>query len=88
FVALGNPHFSFDECERLATLCECLAKHPDVKVLVTCNRTTFERASAANFAELVIIVSTDFGMTGSASVHKHASVTNSTPKPDNLPTRF
>ncbi|TCA30450.1 DUF521 domain-containing protein [Rhizobium leguminosarum bv. viciae] len=58
FVALGNPHFSFDECARLAALCEGLAKHPDVRVLVTCNRATFERASAANLVGKL----SDFGV--------------------------
>ncbi|MGO8557726.1 aconitase X, partial [Rhizobium ruizarguesonis] len=58
FVALCNPHFSFDECERLAALCEGLAKHPDFKVLVTYNRATFERASNANLVGKL----SDFGV--------------------------
>lgn len=45
-VAFGNPHFSFDECERLAALCEGRTKHPDVSVLVTCNRATYDTASS------------------------------------------
>ncbi|MHC2572279.1 aconitase X [Rhizobium leguminosarum] len=46
-VALGNPHFSFDEIGKLASLCRGTKKHPDVHVLVTCNRDTFLRASEA-----------------------------------------
>lgn len=50
-VAFGNPHFSFDECERLSSLCENRTKHPDVRVLVTCNRATFERVSSTKLIE-------------------------------------
>lgn len=49
-VALGNPHFSFTECARLAGLCRGRTKHPDVAVVVTCGRAIFERARAAGLA--------------------------------------
>ncbi|WP_262273669.1 cis-3-hydroxy-L-proline dehydratase [Microvirga yunnanensis] len=46
-VSLGNPHFSFSECERLATLCRGRTKHKDVAVVVTCARATHDRAREA-----------------------------------------
>jgi predicted aconitase/predicted aconitase with swiveling domain len=39
-VSLGNPHFSFSECENLAALCRGRKKHEDVTVIVTCARAT------------------------------------------------
>jgi predicted aconitase len=45
-VSFGNPHFSLSEIERLASLCRGRSKHPDVAVIVTTGRSTFERASA------------------------------------------
>ena len=46
-VSLGNPHFSFQECERLATLVRDRTKHQDMKVVVTCGRNTHDRARRA-----------------------------------------
>lgn len=43
-VSLGNPHFSFRECEALAALCRGRMKHPDVAIIVTCGRATQEKA--------------------------------------------
>lgn len=57
-VALGNPHFSFEECETLAELCHGRIKHPSVQVQLTCNRHIHARASEA---ELVRRLS-DFGV--------------------------
>ena len=46
-VSLGNPHFSFSECEKLAVLCRGRTKHKDVTVVVTCGRATHARAREA-----------------------------------------
>nr|WP_244510438.1 aconitase X [Microvirga guangxiensis] len=43
-VSLGNPHFSFRECETLAALCQGRTKHEDVTVVVTCGRATHDKA--------------------------------------------
>jgi predicted aconitase/predicted aconitase with swiveling domain len=43
-VSLGNPHFSFQECEKLAALCRGRTKHDDVTMVVTCGRATHEKA--------------------------------------------
>jgi predicted aconitase/predicted aconitase with swiveling domain len=40
-VSLGNPHFSEAEFERLASLCLCRKRHPEVAMVVTCGRTTY-----------------------------------------------
>lgn len=37
-ISLGNPHFSFAEIQKLASLCQGREKHPDVAVVVTCGR--------------------------------------------------
>lgn len=49
-VALGNPHFSVEECEALATLCASRTKHPDVAVTVTLSRATHARIVEAGIA--------------------------------------
>ncbi len=49
-VSLGNPHFSFEECERLAALCRGRRKHADVTVVVTCGRATHERVRDTGIA--------------------------------------
>jgi predicted aconitase/predicted aconitase with swiveling domain len=46
-VALGNPHFSAEECAALAHLCSGLGKHPQVAVLITTSRHVLEQAHAA-----------------------------------------
>jgi hypothetical protein len=46
-VSLGNPHFSFDECEKLAALCRGRTKHEAVTIIVTCGRATQDRAREA-----------------------------------------
>lgn len=52
-VSLGNPHFSFREIEKLAFLCAGRKKHPDVSVIVTCGRSTHDKANDAGLiAEL------------------------------------
>lgn len=48
-VALGSPHFSYQEFERLAVLVEDKQRHPDVEVLVTSNRFTRDRVQKAPF---------------------------------------
>ena len=52
-VALGNPHFSLTECERLAALCEGREKAADVTVTVTLGREVYDSAQAAGFVERV-----------------------------------
>ncbi|GAC1039974.1 aconitase family protein [Pseudomonas sp. No.117] len=37
-VALGNPHFSAEECQRLAELCQGRRKHPAVALVITLGR--------------------------------------------------
>jgi predicted aconitase/predicted aconitase with swiveling domain len=46
-VSLGNPHFSLNECEALAALCQGRTKHEDVALVVTCGRDTYEKAQTA-----------------------------------------
>lgn len=46
-VSLGNPHFSFSECARLAALCAGRRKHPGVALVVACGRAIHERARQA-----------------------------------------
>jgi predicted aconitase/predicted aconitase with swiveling domain len=46
-VSLGNPHFSFSECEKLAALCRGRTKHKDVTVVVTCGRATHDKIREA-----------------------------------------
>jgi predicted aconitase len=48
-VSLGNPHFSFSECEKLAALCSSRTKHKDVTVVVTCGRATHDKIREAGF---------------------------------------
>ena len=43
-VALGNPHFSAEECRTLARLCAGRRKRADVAVVVTMGRAEHERA--------------------------------------------
>ncbi len=49
-VALGNPHFSLDECQALANLCADRTKHADVAVTVTLSRATHARIVEAGIA--------------------------------------
>ncbi|MBO3759960.1 aconitase family protein [Ciceribacter sp. L1K22] len=52
-VALGNPHFSFEECKALAALCRGRVKHPDVALTLTVSRSTYDRiVEAGIYAEL------------------------------------
>lgn len=43
-VSLGNPHFSLNECARLAALVRGRTKSVDVAVIVTCGRAVHEAA--------------------------------------------
>ncbi len=49
-VALGNPHFSFDECAAVAKLCAGRTKHADVALTVTLSRATHARIVEAGIA--------------------------------------
>lgn len=46
-VSLGNPHFSLDECRRLAELTRGRRRAAHVAVVVTCGRAIHEAATAA-----------------------------------------
>ncbi|GEO19046.1 cis-3-hydroxy-L-proline dehydratase [Microvirga aerophila] len=46
-VSLGNPHFSLEECARLAALVRGRTKSADVAVIVTCGRAVHEAAFQA-----------------------------------------
>jgi predicted aconitase/predicted aconitase with swiveling domain len=50
-VSLGNPHFSLDECARLAALVRGRTKSANVAVVVTCGRAVHEAASRAGHIE-------------------------------------
>ena len=52
-VCLGNPHFSVEECSRLATLCSGRKKDPNVKVMVTLGRAVFEKSNACGAIKLL-----------------------------------
>ncbi|MXS21820.1 aconitase X [Pseudomonas oryzihabitans] len=52
-VALGNPHFSAEECQRLAELCRGRYKHPGVALVITLGRDVREAAGRnGSLAEL------------------------------------
>ncbi|SSC72660.1 unnamed protein product [Ciceribacter sp. T2.26MG-112.2] len=57
-VALGNPHFSFNECQALARLCAGRTKHADVALTVTLSRATHARIVEAGIATAL----EDFGI--------------------------
>lgn len=48
-VALGNPHFSLNECARLAELCRGRHKHAQTAVVLTCGRSIHAQAEAAGY---------------------------------------
>lgn len=52
-VSLGNPHFSLTECAALADLCDGRRIADGVRLVVTCGRDVFERATAAGFVARV-----------------------------------
>ena len=49
-VALGNPHFSFDECAELAALIAGERRHDDVRLIVTMGRAVLAQAQSAGHA--------------------------------------
>jgi cis-L-3-hydroxyproline dehydratase len=51
-VSLGNPHFSLEECARLAALVRGRIKSPNVAVVVTCGRAVHEAATQAGHVEV------------------------------------
>ena len=57
-VALGNPHFSAEECRRLAELCRGRHRHPEVAVVITLGREV--RAAAERSGALAELA--DFGV--------------------------
>ncbi|KAK3185953.1 hypothetical protein K4F52_005176 [Lecanicillium sp. MT-2017a] len=50
-IALGNPHFSIQEFERLATLCNGKIKHEDVSFMVTTSRDIYQKALRAGYLD-------------------------------------
>lgn len=46
-VSLGNPHFSPEECAKLAALVAGRTRSPEVEVVVTCGRAVHEAAARA-----------------------------------------
>ncbi|MDH4555652.1 DUF521 domain-containing protein [Pseudomonas sp. BN417] len=48
-VSLGNPHFSFSECARLAELCVGRRKHPGTALVITLGRAIHKRALDAGY---------------------------------------
>jgi len=46
-ICLGNPHFSFTECEALASLCKDKTRSPEVAVVVTLGRAIQAQCEAA-----------------------------------------
>ncbi|MFJ2684356.1 aconitase X [Pseudomonas sp. NPDC087342] len=52
-VSLGNPHFSFEEFQKLAILCEAKVSNAETKVIVTTSRAVFERASNAGLVGVI-----------------------------------
>ena len=50
-VALGNPHFSFEECAKLATLLDGERKHDDVALTLTLGREVLAAAHEAGHAQ-------------------------------------
>lgn len=59
-VALGNPHFSADECRALAQLCVGRTKHADVALTVTLSRVTHTRIVEAGIAATLEAFGTTF----------------------------
>lgn len=51
-ISLGNPHFSLEECARLAALVRGRTKSANVAVVVTCGRAVHEAASRAGHVEV------------------------------------
>lgn len=51
FVSLGNPHFSFTECQRLAELVGAETRPALVPIVVTCGRDIFAKATEAGFVD-------------------------------------
>ncbi|KAF2009006.1 hypothetical protein BU24DRAFT_89696 [Aaosphaeria arxii CBS 175.79] len=56
-ISLGNPHFSPEEFRILSALCEGRRRHPDVRVVVTTSRESYDMAEAAGHIDTI----TDYG---------------------------
>lgn len=50
-VALGNPHFAYEEFESLLNLCRDRRKHPDVSFVVTTSRHIYGQIAKAGMIE-------------------------------------
>ncbi|KAJ5770793.1 uncharacterized protein N7511_002844 [Penicillium nucicola] len=50
-VSLGNPHFSLDEIQILNSLCRGRHKNPDIAIMVTCSRATYNSAYMAGLLD-------------------------------------
>ncbi len=84
-VALGNPHFSYEEFAALAALCAGRQRNRHVRLVVTTNRHVAERARRAGFFEVLdqfgaeIVTDTCWCMLGEPIVtpSAHVILTNS-----------
>jgi predicted aconitase len=54
FVAVGCPHFSFDEIRKLAELMAGRQRHPDVRFIVTTNRRNRDQAREAGYLDTLL----------------------------------
>ncbi|KAF5012030.1 hypothetical protein FDECE_1889 [Fusarium decemcellulare] len=52
-IALGNPHFAFEEFAQLVKLIEGRSKHPDVELVITLGRFVYQKAKDAGYLETV-----------------------------------
>jgi predicted aconitase/predicted aconitase with swiveling domain len=84
-VALGNPHFSVDECARFADLCEGNHVAAGVSLVVTCSRDTLRQIRDSGVAERIeaaggsIVTDTCWCLIGAPIVPQSAltTITNS-----------
>src|SRR5262249_29857163 len=59
-VSFGNPHFSLNECSRLAALVDERTKAPEVTVIVTCGRDVHDAASKAGYVAAIEVFGAKF----------------------------
>ncbi|MFT4728883.1 MAG: putative aconitase/putative aconitase with swiveling domain [Granulosicoccus sp.] len=50
-ICLGNPHFSFTECNQLAALCSSRVKNESVAIVVTLGRAIYQQCEDAGIAQ-------------------------------------
>jgi predicted aconitase/predicted aconitase with swiveling domain len=52
-VSLGNPHLSFEECAKVAALCDGRVKHADTAMVLTLGRAVHDRARGAGHVDVI-----------------------------------